>query len=456
MYPYDNPAFQEALDYLYSFINFEKTPLDRYHIAKIDASRTGSMLALLDHPQRRYPTIHIAGTKGKGSTAAMCAAVLRAAGLRVGLYTSPHLREFRERIRVLTREDGDGRIPEDAFVTEIERLRPVEAQVPGVTWFEAMTTVALSYFASAEVDVAVIEVGLGGRLDATNVIEPLVSVITSLSLDHTKFLGDTLTDIAYEKGGIIKAGVPVVVAPQADEARAELTRIATERHAPLIQLGRDWQFQPANHQLTITDSAAPDLVADGESFAIALSGRYQAENAAVAVAALAVARQTLPQIDNAALHAGLASTVWPGRLDVVYQADDAPTFLVDSAHNPDSAEKLATALQTLFDYERLFFLFGAPSDKAIARMMQILFPLADGVIVAAADHPRAATPDELAAMANEQGFSAETAPDLAAALTHAFASAGPRDLICATGSIIFIGNLLNQWDSLQSHLTAKN
>lgn len=462
MIAYANTRYQQALDYLYGFINFEKTPIDRYHISKMDTSRTGQMLKLLGRPQEQYPTIHIAGTKGKGSVAAMCAAVLRAAGLRVGLYTSPHLREFRERIRVLTPDDPDGRISEDAVVDEVERLKTAVDALPpqppdnssGVTWFEAMTTMAFCHFAARQVDIAVVEVGLGGRLDATNVLEPLVSVITSLSLDHTRFLGDTLTDIAYEKGGIIKRDIPLVSAPQRPEALAELERLTAERGTTLTLVGRDWQFTAANHRLTISRSPDPLFVPDSTIFEIALAGLHQVENAAVALATLAAVRQALPQLDLAALRTGLATTVWPGRLDVIHRSDAGPTFLVDAAHNPDSAAKLAQALQNDFTFERLVFIFGAPSDKSIPAMMQALFPLADRIIMAAADHPRAARPAELVTQAAELGFTAVAAPDLVAALTLAFAGAGPADLICATGSIIFVGNLLIQWDSLQSRLLA--
>jgi dihydrofolate synthase/folylpolyglutamate synthase len=210
--------FSAAIDYLYGFINFEKRRQDRYMAAKLDSTRPARLMATLDDPHKAYPSIHIAGTKGKGSVAAMCAFALRAAGYKVGLYTSPHLQDFRERIRVLSPADPDGLIPEASFIRIMERIKQVAGQFPDITWFEILTAVAFLYFAEAEVDVAVVEVGLGGRLDATNVLTPLVSVITSLSLDHTRFLGNTLSEIAFEKGGIIKPGVPVVIAPQKAEA----------------------------------------------------------------------------------------------------------------------------------------------------------------------------------------------------------------------------------------------
>ena len=252
----DERAYQEALDLLYSTINFEEKVIDRYQASKIDTNRTRLLLQLLNDPHSDFPSIHIAGTKGKGSAAVMCAAVLRASGLRVGLYTSPHLRDFRERIRILTVDDAEGWIGKADFVALMDQVQDHLAVLPDLTWFEIVTAVAFRHFADQEVDVAVVEVGLGGRLDTTNVLTPLVSVITSLSLDHTALLGDTLAQIAAEKGGIIKPDVPVVSAPQADEAMAVLKDIAFKRSAPLTIVGQDWLYQGRSRRLQITH--APD------------------------------------------------------------------------------------------------------------------------------------------------------------------------------------------------------
>lgn len=461
----DNAAYQQALDYLYSFINFEQKPADRYHTSKMDTARPRELLALLDNPHAAYPTIHIAGTKGKGSVAAICAAALRASGLRVGLYTSPHLREFRERIRVLAPDDRDGRIPEQTFADLINELRPHIAQLPGITWFEIVTAVAFLHFARQNVDAAVIEVGLGGRLDATNVLTPLVSVITSLSLDHTQLLGDTLAEIAYEKAGIIKPGVPVVSAPQQPEALATLEAVAAERGVPFTLVGRDWRFTggwrdplAGRQELQLLHSPDPEFLpaganGSGPSFVVALSGDHQLENAAVAVAALSIARQQLPQVTVDAVVGGLADVQWHGRLQTIHQSPTAPTLLVDCAHNADSAARLAYALTHDYDYRRLWLIFGAPSDKSIDPMMARLFPLAHQVIVSSADHPRAATPQELYRRAHALGFASIAAPTPADALRTAYQAAAPGDLVCATGSIIFIGDLLNAWDTLKSELT---
>lgn len=454
-------SYQQAIDYLYSFINFEHKSLDRYQASKIDVERPRRLLTMLGTPHSRYPSIHIAGTKGKGSVAAMCAACLQAAGLRVGLYTSPHLREFRERIRVITPDDYDGRIPEEAFVYQMDRVRRFVDQEPGITWFEIVTAIAFSHFAEFAVDVAVIEVGLGGRLDATNVVTPEVSVITSLSLDHTQLLGDALAQIAYEKGGIIKPGVPVVVAEQQDEALITLEEIAADRSAPLTIVGRDWRYRTfrESHQsgvrqgLIVESGAAPSFIPEGSEFVVGLSGEHQLLNAAVALAALENARAPFPGLDLAALQTGLATVQWDGRLQVLQAAPDKPTVLVDCAHNDDSAARLVAALKSDFAYRRLFMIFGAPEDKNIAGMLARLLPLADEVIMTTANHPRSATPEQLAQMAVPHGKIATITHSVPEALATALAAAAPGDLVVATGSIIVIGDLLNHWDTLQSEST---
>ena len=335
----------------------------------MDPDRPRRLLQLLGDPHQAYLAIHIAGTKGKGSVAAMCAAVLRAAGLRVGLYTSPHLRDLRERIRVIKADDAEGLISKADFVALMDVMKRHFDAVPGVTWFEIMTAVAFRHFADQQVDIAVVEVGLGGRLDATNALTPLVSVITSLSLDHTYLLGDTLAQIAREKGGIIKAGVPVVSAPQSEEAVAVLQSIAADRQTHLTFVGQDWQYQGVSRKLIITRSPAEAFVPVPSNFELALAGEHQLENGAVALAALERIRQQVPGITMAAIREGLAAIKWDGRLQIVFEADNQPTLLVDSAHNKDSAAKLAVALAKDFSYKNLWFIYGAPEDKEIAQMM---------------------------------------------------------------------------------------
>lgn len=456
----DAKAYEKALDYLYSFINFEHKKQDRYMASKLDHTRPRRLLDALGSPYTRFPAIHIAGTKGKGSTAAICAFALRAAGYIVGLYTSPHLQDFRERIRILTPDDADGRIPKPQFVQQIYKLRALEADFPDITWFEILTAIAFMHFADSKVDVAVVEVGLGGRLDATNVLTPLVSVITRLSLDHTTLLGNTLSQIAYEKGGIIKPGIPVITANQEPEAEQELLAIAREREVPISIIGKNWGYegtavlhQPNQQTLTISHSPTADLIPPGSSFALPLGGDHQLENAAVALAALASVQAHFPNLTLATMQAGLASVKWPGRLDIIHPGDDhTPMLLVDCAHNPDSAHKLRHALQHSFQYNHLWLVFGAPADKDIPKILADLLPLAHRAIVTTASHPRSATPKELAEMSSELGFIVTAVPDMPTALTTTWQQAKPGDLICVTGSIVVVGDLLNQWESLQSQL----
>lgn len=444
-------AYEKALDYLYEFINFEHKRIERYQANKLDPGRPRRLLRLLGDPHLRFPAIHIAGTKGKGSVAALCAAALRAAGLRVGLYTSPHVQEFRERIRILTPDDADGRIPPGDFVHQMDQVRAIADQAPGLTWFEIVTGIAFAHFAAQEVDVAVVEVGLGGRLDATNVLTPLVSVITSLSLDHTHFLGDTLAEIAREKGGIIKPGVPLVTAHQPPEALAPLRQIAAEREAPLTTVGEDYTYRALSHgphgqEIVVTRAGS------GESWQlqIPLAGAHQQHNAAVALAALHIVEDHFPGLTADTIAKGMSEVAWPGRLQIVHQAPDTPTVLADCAHNEESAAVLAHALTEDYHYHRLWLIFGVSADKDVAEMMGHLFPLADRAIVTISSHRRAAAPEWLAETAAGLGFAVETADTVAAALTAAWQAGKPNDLICVTGSIFMVGDLLNQWEALQS------
>ncbi len=447
--------YGDAVRYLYGFINLEHNRIDRYLASKMDTTRSRRLIEHLGSPHEKVPMIHVAGTKGKGSVSAMCAACLRATGLRVGLYTSPHVQEFRERIRILTPNDADGRISEDAFLQKINQIKVAVEHFPGITWFEILTAMAFLHFADEQVDVAVIEVGLGGRLDATNVITPLVSVITSLSLDHTYLLGDTIDKIAFEKGGIIKPGVPAIVAPQDPLAIDTLKQLATERESPLSLIGQNWQFEGVSRQangngrLHITQSPDEDFIPTGASFDLALIGKHQLENAAVALAALHIASQYFPALNLDVIQKGLVETNWIGRLQVVHQAEETPMILADCAHNVDSAEKLHQALTQDFDYERLILVFGATADKDYAGMIPFLFPLADQIIATISSHPRAASPSELALSGRDLGYNVRTSPTIADAFQKAWHLATPSDLICVTGSIFVVGDLLNTWDEMK-------
>jgi dihydrofolate synthase/folylpolyglutamate synthase len=460
-----NANYQKALDYLYSFINYEHRRVDQYAPENMSLARPARLLNLLGDPQLTFPSLHIAGTKGKGSVAVMCATSLSAAGLRVGLYTSPHLVEFRDRMRVLHSEDDDGRISESQFVAIVEMLEPAVEQVPGITWYELVTALAFMHFARQNVDVAVVEVGLGGRLDATNLLTPLVSVITSLSLDHTYLLGDTVAEIAAEKGGIIKPDVPVISGPQAPEALRVLAEVARERGAPLTVVGQDWKYiasrdqidlarpnEDWKQQIVVTATPGSTLVPYFTELDLALAGKHQQENAVVALAALDRVHSYFPELNLEAIRLGLANVRWPGRLQLLSSGEDHPAILLDCAHNVDSAEKLSFALRNDYVYDKLWLILGVTVDKDISGILRTLLPLTNQVILTASSHPRAASLEQLRQIAADLRYDAGSQPDVAGALTTVWPAAGPNDLIAVAGSIFVVGDLLNQWESLQSRL----
>ena len=442
-------SYDEALDFIYSFVDYSAVRADKYSPALFELARMVRFLAALGNPQDRYPMLHVAGTKGKGSVAAMSASALRAGGYRTGFYTSPHLLDFCERAQV----DGQF-IPRAAVAEIITDLQSVVAQHPGLTTFEITTALAFVYFARERVDVAVVEVGLGGRLDATNVVTPRVSVISSLSYDHTYLLGNTLAEIAAEKAGIIKVGVPVVSAPQQPEALLVLERIAAERHAPLTVVGRDWLFRLVAHTLDGQDfevwSAAEQAQLDGlraeghavdwraEQLRLPLLGRHQVENAVVAYGALQALRDQGLPLAPEAIRDGLAAVHWPGRFEIVRRR---PYLVLDGAHNRDSAQKLATTLRDYFPGRRVTLIFGASSDKDVSGMLAELLAPGVGVtraILTQAVHPRAQDPEALADMVKAQGINPEVVATVAQAVARALASAKPDDVILATGSLFVV------------------
>jgi dihydrofolate synthase/folylpolyglutamate synthase len=370
-------------------------------------------------------------------------------------------------MRILTADDGDGRISEAEVVSGVEKMKPCIDQVPGITWFELVTALAFLHFGQQEIDVAVVEVGLGGRLDATNILTPLVSVITSISYDHTYLLGDTLAEIAGEKAGIIKDGIPVISAPQDAAALAKIKAVALDHAAPLTVVGQDWIYQPSartnraeksgTQTILVEPPPGAALISGPMPFDLSLSGRHQQENAVVALAALETINGRFEKLTLEAVREGLAEVFWPGRLQMLHPGDESPgdgtpAILVDCAHNVDSAEKLAYALTNDYLYERLWLILGATADKDVAGIVNILLPLAEGTIMTTSGHPRAANPGDLIQLAAEAGFEAQPAATVAEAVQMAWAAAGSGDLICVTGSIFVVGDLLNQWEGLQSGL----
>jgi len=459
-----NP-YKDALEYLYGFVNFEHRRMDQYTQEYINLERPEKFLAQLGRPHDSYPSIHIAGTKGKGSVAVFCASCLRESGYRVGLYTSPHLQDFRDRIRVLGPKESDGRISQDQVVQLAERLKPFIAKTPGLTWYEIVTALAFLHFADSDVDAAVVEVGLGGRLDATNVLQPLVAVITSLSLDHTVLLGDNLAQIAREKGGIIKNGVPTISAPQEPEAFEELQRIADQQHSLLSVIGREWDFdkrqEPAlpesgpyrwRKQVTVVRGPEDSPVKTPIRFSLSMAGRHQQENAVVALAALNEVWEFFDGLSIDAVRQGLSEVDWPGRFQIIEPTVEGPNILLDCAHNVDSVEKLALALKEDFIYENLWLIVGVTADKDVRGIIRALMPMTKNSIFTASSHPRDAKSEELASIAVEEGYRVYREQSVIESLLFAWNRAKSGDLICITGSIYVVADLLNEWDALQSKL----
>ena len=436
-------AYQQTLDYLYSFVDYSLTRSFRYTPDKFDLGRMYELMTRLGNPESKYPSIHIAGTKGKGSVAALCHGVLQAAGYKTGLYTSPHLHDYAERIQVNGKP-----IPHEGLIDLVAEIKPIIETIDKLTTFEITTALAFLYFSLENVDVAVVEVGLGGRLDATNVLSPAISVITSLSYDHTAVLGNTLTEIAGEKAGIIKSGVPVILAPQEEEARLVINQVAEKKGAPLVQVGRDYLYAPDAYSLEgqtfliwpHSDQSEVDryIESGGESeweptrLRIRLLGYHQVENAATAYAALHVFKNRALSLSAQDILQGFAQASWPGRFEVLQRE---PPIIVDSAHNRDSALKLRLALDDYFPGEGVVLIFGASEDKDLYGMFAELMPRVDQLIATQSYHPRAMEIEKIVQTAHQFGKAVTIVPDVAEALEKAVHIAARKMIVLAAGSI---------------------
>jgi dihydrofolate synthase/folylpolyglutamate synthase len=366
---------------------------------------------------------------------------LRAAGYRTGLYTSPHLHTFRERIQ------ANGQfVPEETVASLTERLQPLVSQVEGLTTFEIMTALGFLYFVEQGVEFAVLEVGMGGRLDATNVVNPLVAIITSLSYDHTQILGETLPLIAREKAGIIKDNALVVSAPQVPEAMAVIEEVCREKDAELTVIGRDWTWEAGEANLEgqwFRVSSSGFRVSSYELW-IPLLGRHQLNNATVVVAAVEKLRQGGINIPEASITEGLRRVSWPGRLEILGRE---PWMVVDGAHNGDSAKKLVAAVRELFPHHRkLILVFGALLGHSVPDMLDALLPAAaDEVILTHTNRIRAVATSDLLREVRVRHRQAQTTETVAEALEQALALASPSDLICATGSLSIVAEMREAW-----------
>src|SRR5580658_7413924 len=423
---------------------------------KFDLAHMRVLLQGMDHPERRVPSVLIAGTNGKGSTAATLASILRASGVKTGLYTSPHLVRINERIRVNGKEISDDDFA--ALQGEVDRVAEKLVERAELPWhpsfFELMTAIAFEHFAREKVDLAVLEVGMGGRLDATNVVDPRVSVITDISLDHQKFLGNTVGEIAREKVGISRPGGVVVTLPQQPEANDVIGNTILDLGArgvnavpyvPPVSPGSTQYLVPSAKQGKTGFVYRYPLAVLGEEILVEtpLVGRHQLRNVALAIAAaVELSQQGFVGITAQTIERGVRKTHWPGRFQVIAARPGWPEMVIDVAHNPAGAWALRSALSEQYEDRRLIFVFGAMRDKAISEMAEILFPLAERVIATRPENPRSASPEEIQQAAARSGVEIERVEDVCAALERARALAGPKAVVVITGSIYLVGEVM--------------
>ena len=412
--------YEQALEYIHAV---------QWAGHKPGLSRTRTLLAALGDPQRQLRFVHIAGTNGKGSTAAMMASCLRKAGYRVGLYTSPFINRFNERIQVDGQQIGD-----QELVELVEKVRPAaEAMTDVPTEFEIITALGMLYFAQKQCDVVVLEVGLGGTLDSTNVIEhPECAVITALGMDHVKELGPTLADIAAAKAGIIKEGCPVVSYGGVPEADAVIRRVAAEKHAQLteVDFGR-LQVDGGDLDQVTFDFDGLDRVR------LPLIGSYQPRNAALAITALRVMREKGWNIPESAIRAGLETVQWAGRFELLRHH---PAFVLDGSHNSHGMTATVQSLRDRFPGQKFVFLVSIMADKDVDKMLELLAPLAVRFVTVAAHTPRAMPAQTLAEHIRRYGCTAEAAPTIEAGVKRAV-ELGGEGPVCALGTLYFSGDV---------------
>ena len=431
-------SYNQALDYLYSFVDYSLKHSSELAKADFNLDRMFALMESLGNPQNKYPIIHVAGTKGKGSTSAMCAAALQAAGYSVGLYTSPHLLDYTERIQI-----NGAPISHEQLIELVEEIKPYVVKIEMLTTFEITTALAFLAFGKYGVNAAVFEVGLGGRLDATNIVTPKVSVITSLSYDHTAVLGNTLTLIAGEKAGIIKDGVPVVSSPQKDESLAALERVAKLKNSSLTLVGHDVKFELVESSLegqTLTVHGPRSTV----KLQIPLLGNHQIENAATAYTALKVSG--IPITDEQ-IQKGFSQVQWRARFEI---ARRNPPVIFDSAHNQDSFSKLSETLETYFPGKKVYLIFGASEDKNIPGMFAELKSKIQKIIATRADHPRALEVEKIQQLAEQAGVESEAVTPVKSALARALElSSKDGSIVLSAGSMFVTAEVMSAWKNIK-------
>jgi dihydrofolate synthase / folylpolyglutamate synthase len=436
-------TYQHAIEFLMSFQDLEKTPGQKYRDESYNLDGFRQLLNQLGNPQNSFKSILVAGTKGKGSTAAFIESSLRAQGLKVGLYTSPHLISFCERIKLNGRS-----ILERDFAQRLDCLKPfLEKQKFNTgskaggraTVFEILTAMAFLYFQEMNVDWAVLEVGVGGRLDSTNVVNPRVSVITNISHDHTEILGDSLKEIAGEKAGIIRQDGLVVTAPQGAEALKVIMNRCRDLNARLFQVGRDVVFKISEQGPERLSMDLAGTFGKLTSVELGLSGDFQAENATTAFAALRALQFRNQQVGDPAIRKGFKDVFWPGRLQIVSRH---PLTIVDGAHNDYSAYRLKKAIETLYPERSRILVLGISANKDIGGIVANLVPQSRLLVVTKAKHSRAASPETIKKETKKFSVPVIETETLSQALERAKELATPQDLVLVTGSLFLAGETL--------------
>lgn len=437
-------TYEAAVRYLLS-LGRELAAPTQAAAAKFDLENITVLAERLVRPDRAYPSAHIAGTNGKGSTAAFLESILRHAGFRTGLNTSPHLEKINERIRMDGEEIGD-----EAFAETLTRIQSATEELLAEgklrahpTYFECVTAMAFEYFAQERAEFAVFEVGLGGRLDATNIIKPAVSIITRIDFDHENFLGHSLREIAAEKAGILKGWVPLVLSRQHAEAREVVLARAQELHCPVVDVPAAYRIEHESmrdgcvraHVTEISSGAGFDILPR-------LAGRFQLENALTALAAARLLAEKGFRISDEAITHGISDAVWPGRLE---KLQSHPDIYLDGAHNPGAARELAAFLDENFAGRKIWLLYGALRDKAVDEIAGVLFPHAAEVIFTEPRTTRAISAAQLADMAGDYAAHFSIQSDAEKALDHALAHAASGDAIFITGSLYLVGQLRHYW-----------
>jgi dihydrofolate synthase / folylpolyglutamate synthase len=447
-------TYDQAVRYLLT-LGRELASPQQARAAKFDLENIRAVCRRMGHPERAFRSVHIAGTNGKGSTAAMLASILRAAGLRAGLYTSPHLLRINERIRLDGADIADADFAQafDRVHAVIEELLATGALAAHPTFFECVTAMAFDCFAREKVDAAVIEVGMGGRLDSTNVIVPEVALITQIDFDHENFLGHSIEEIAYEKAGIIKPGAWVVSAASHPAAQEVVRRRTAEQNARLIEVdavcrASNLHAEDGCYRFTAKTKLSGSAAACELEIRLPLAGRFQVRNALTAITAACLLGERGFAVDDAAISGGLASVRWAGRLE---RLQERPALYLDGTHNPAGARELVAFWDEQFAGRRIHLVYGAMRDKAVDEVAGLLFPRAAPVILTKSRQPRALSAEALAAMTQHLADSLEVISEPGAALERALELAAPDDVIFVTGSLYLVGDLRRYWDGRPAH-----